>query len=242
MARRRPRVGLVVRRFRPRFLLLAALVAVNRSCWSPSTLRPTRQSFGLVALSAIQAAKEWKPVWRFRRFLGLRWRGLGRPLGSLRESSATGIAHRSAIQPRSLRLDSFVVQAVLPLVASMPSAFGRHPGAAAVIPAVVHARRAFGLQFFPRCQPRGSFRCQPHSNPLERQLRFRRAWRLVRFGNTHSPGGASCEDSGGFLPPLVNARLRSRHCRGGSSITYQEQCCPNLHPPATSPVHGGVPE
>ncbi len=29
-----------------------------------------------------------------------------------------------------------------------------HPGAAAVIPAVVHARRAFGLQFFPRYQPR----------------------------------------------------------------------------------------
>jgi hypothetical protein len=33
MARRRPRVGLVVRRFKPRFFLLAALVAVNRSCW-----------------------------------------------------------------------------------------------------------------------------------------------------------------------------------------------------------------
>jgi hypothetical protein len=37
------------------------------------------------------------------------------PLGSLREFSATGIAHRSAIQPQSLRLNWFVVQAVLPL-------------------------------------------------------------------------------------------------------------------------------
>ena len=38
---------------------------------------------------------------------------------------------------------------------------GRHPGAAAVVPAVVHARRAFGLHFFPCCQPRRSFRSQP---------------------------------------------------------------------------------
>ena len=38
--------------------------------------------------------------------------------------------------------------------------------------------------------------------PLERQLRFRRAWRLFRFGNVHAPGGASCHDWGGFLPPL----------------------------------------
>jgi len=45
-------------------------------------------------------------------------------------------------------LDWLVLHAVLPLVASMPFAFGRHPGAAAVIPAVVHARRAFGLQLF----------------------------------------------------------------------------------------------
>jgi len=105
------------------------------------------------------------------------------------------------IQPRSLRLDWLVVQVVLPLVASMPCAFGRHPGAAAVIPAVVHARRAFGLWFFPGCQPRRSLRYRLHSNPLERQLRFRRAWRLVPFGNIHSPGGASCQDCGGFLPP-----------------------------------------
>ena len=50
----------------------------------------------MIRRSAIQAANEWKPVWRFRRFRGLRWRGLRGPLGSLRESSATGIAHRSA--------------------------------------------------------------------------------------------------------------------------------------------------
>jgi hypothetical protein len=36
---------------------------------------------------------------------------------------------------------------------------------------------------------------------LERPLRFRRAWRLFRFGNMHSPGGASCQERGGFLPP-----------------------------------------
>ena len=39
------------------------------------------------------------------------------------------------------------------------------------------------------------------TTPSQRQLRFRRAWRLVRFGNAHSPGGASCQDCGGFLPP-----------------------------------------
>ena len=38
-----------------------------------------------------------------------------------------------------------VVQAVLPLVASMPAAFGRHPGAAAVFSAVVHARRVAAI-------------------------------------------------------------------------------------------------
>jgi hypothetical protein len=35
--------------------------------------------------------------------------------------------------------------------ASMPCAFGRHPGAAAVIRPIVHDRAAFGLQFFPCC-------------------------------------------------------------------------------------------
>jgi hypothetical protein len=37
--------------------------------------------------------------------------------------------------------------------------------------------------------------------PLESPYRFRRAWRHFRFGNIHSPGGASCQDCGGFLPP-----------------------------------------
>ena len=37
------------------------------------------------------------------------------PLGSLRESSATGIANRSAVQPRSLRLNWLAMQTVLPL-------------------------------------------------------------------------------------------------------------------------------
>ena len=87
------------------------------------------------------------------------------------------------------------------------SSSGRHPGAAAVIRPIVHDRAAFGLRFFPYCQPRHSFRCQPHSIPLERQLRFRRALRLFPFGNIHSPGGASCQDCGGFLTPLS-------HCFG----------------------------
>jgi len=47
---------------------------------------------------------------------------------------------------------------------SVPSAFGCHPGTAAVIPAVIHARRAFGLQFFPGCQWMRSLRFQPHSS------------------------------------------------------------------------------
>jgi len=50
--------------------------------------------------------------------------------------------------------------------------------------------------------PTARIRCQPHSIPLERQLQLRRAWRLVRFGNIHSPGGASCKDCGDSLPPL----------------------------------------
>ena len=121
-----------------------------------------------------------------------------------------GYGHSSSfgIQPRSLRLEWLVMQAVLPLVASMPSAFGRHPGAAAVIPAVVHARHAFGLLYFPGCQPGRSLRCHPHSISLERQLRFRRAWKLFRFGNIHSPGGASCQDCGGFLPPRINSPIQ----------------------------------
>jgi hypothetical protein len=87
--------------------------------------------------------------------------------------------------------------------ASTPCAFGRHPGAAAVIRPIVHDRAAFGLQFFPRWQPRRSLHCQPHSDLLERQLKFRRALRLFRFGNIHSPGGVSCQDCGGFLPPPI---------------------------------------
>jgi hypothetical protein len=78
-----------------------------------------------------------------------------------------------------------------------PQSDSSHTGAA-----VVHALRAFGLQFFPRFQRWHSLRYRQHTNPLERQLRFRRALRLFRFGNIHSPGGASCKDSGGFLPPL----------------------------------------
>ena len=73
----------------------------------------------------------------------------------------------------------------------MPCAFGCHPGTAAIIPAVVHARRAFGLQFFPSFQRCHSLRYRLHSNPLERQLKFRRALRLYSFGNIHSPGGAA---------------------------------------------------
>jgi hypothetical protein len=83
-------------------------------------------------------------------------------------------------------LDSFY-----PLLESNSS----HPSAAAVIRPIVHDRAALGLW------PKRSRRCQPHPIPLERQLRFRRAWKLFRFGNIHSPGGASCQDSGGFLPP-----------------------------------------
>jgi hypothetical protein len=90
----------------------------------------------------------------------------------------------------------------------LPCAFGCHPGTAAIIPAVVHARRAFGLLFFPCCQPKRFFRCQPHSIPLERQLRFRRALRLFPFGNIHSPGGASCTDPGGIVPPQLSSYLR----------------------------------
>lgn len=71
----------------------------------------------------------------------------------------------------------------------MPSAFGRHPGAAAVIRPIVHDRAAFRLQFFPGCQPTRSFRCQPHSIPLERQLRFRRDWLSFSFGHVLCRGG-----------------------------------------------------
>ena len=38
------------------------------------------------------------------------------------------------------------------------------PGAGAVIPAVVHHRRAFGFRFFPYYQPTRSLRREPHSS------------------------------------------------------------------------------
>lgn len=99
----------------------------------------------------------------------------------------------------------------------MPFAFGRHPGAAAVIPAVVHARRAFGLRFFPHLPtetffslptalqsvgtstqvPPGvgtrSLRQQATSiRPavqLDHQPKFRRDWLPFYFDHVHCRGG-----------------------------------------------------
>jgi hypothetical protein len=88
-----------------------------------------------------------------------------------------GYGHRSSFG-RSTSITSITlvrVQAVLPLGRFQALRRGRHPGAAAVIPAVVHARRAFGLQFFPWL-PTEMFSPLPAViTPLERQLRFRRA-------------------------------------------------------------------
>ena len=96
------------------------------------------------------------------RFLGLRWRGsAGRWVAA--QSSLPGSAPRSAIQPRLLRWNWLAVQAVLPLVRFPARPLGCHPGTAAVIPPIVHDRRAFGLSFFPRCQWRRTFCFQPHS-------------------------------------------------------------------------------
>ena len=89
--------------------------------------------------------------------------------------------------------------------------FGSCRGIAAIILYVVHDRRAFDLQFSLCCQPRGSLRYKPHVISLENQLRFRQAWRPFRIGNIHPPGGASCKDRGGFLPPLFVAHVL---CRG----------------------------
>ena len=90
-------------------------------------------------------------------------------------------------------------------------------GAAAVIRPIVHDRAAFGLLFFPCYQRWHSLRYRLHTDPLERQLKFRRALRLFSFGNTHSPGGASCKDCG-LLPPLFNSiRLGyAKHWRASS--------------------------
>jgi hypothetical protein len=83
---------------------------------------------------------------------------------------------------------------------SMPSAFGRHPGAAAVIPAVVHARRAFGLCFFPRCQWSRSLRCQPHSS----------RWNV----NSGSAGrGDSFASATHIRPALYPAKIAAASCR-----------------------------
>lgn len=93
-----------------------------------------------------------------------------------------------------------------PLVASI--AFGRHPGAAAVIAAVIHARRAFGLSVYLRL-------------PVETFIVARRIlrWRpptgsaghgdQVFFGHVVMPGGA-VGTSTEVPPRLVTVFLRQR--------------------------------
>jgi hypothetical protein len=112
----------------------------------------------------IQAVKEWKLAWRFRRFLGLRWRGFRGPLGSLRESSPTGIGGLVDRVGETFGFLTFCLPVYsLPPVPppSMPFAFGCHPGTAAVIRPIVHDRAAFGLWFFPHLPMVTAFRSYP---------------------------------------------------------------------------------
>ncbi len=66
----------------------------------------------------------------------------------------------------------------------MPFAFGRHPGAAAVIRPIVHDRAAFGIWFFPELPVGTFFSIPPALIPLERQPTFRRDWLPLSFGHT----------------------------------------------------------
>ena len=80
----------------------------------------------------------------------------------------------------------------------------------------------------------------PIRGPRLECLRFRRAWRLFRFGNTHSPSGASCNDSGAFLlpqgyrSPLVRSLVRTVKLLptiGHQSTDDRNSRCSILHAP-----------
>ena len=70
---------------------------------------------------------------------------------SPRQKPASLALRFHAVLAGTLAVDDVVIEAC----------YARHPGAAAVIPAVVHARRACGISVFPGCQLRHSFRFQP---------------------------------------------------------------------------------
>ncbi len=127
-----------------------------------------------------------------------------------------GLENRSAFKLLTSKLRTLAAQ-----TPSTPSAVGCHPGTVAIIPAVVHARRAFGLQFFLCCQgdglsapnrrthpaktlrrlPAAAFQFKPFRQrnastrfdprTLERSLRFRRIAAVLLRSRSRSGGLAA---------------------------------------------------
>lgn len=117
----------------------------------------------------------------------------------------------------------------------MPFAFGCHPGTAAVIAAIVHDRRAFGLSFYP-VLPVETFIAA-----LTRILRWRPPTGSaghgdrVRFGNVVMPG-AAVGTSTGVPPRLVTLLLRQRPLSRRGEMPKTEKLT-FIARPGTLPIH-----